>query len=161
MSALVSIRNLTRVFDVSRPWLNRIIERLPKRLLTAVSDVSFDIPERTTYALVGESGSTSVVVDRVNTTIGIRDLRYTGSGFELNTQHVHVRGFCDHNEWVSMGVHVLSLASRPNSLFFSVQALAGWAWPCPIASASSAPRLRAPWAAMGGAPPTTPPRRAY
>ncbi|CTQ33220.1 ABC transporter ATP-binding protein [Jannaschia rubra] len=54
---LVSVKSLTRVFDVSKPWLNRLIERLPKRHLTAVSDVSFDIPERTTYALVGESGS--------------------------------------------------------------------------------------------------------
>ncbi|UWQ18415.1 ABC transporter ATP-binding protein [Jannaschia sp. M317] len=54
---LVSVQRLTRVFDVSKPWLNRLIERLPKRMLTAVSDVSFDIPERTTYALVGESGS--------------------------------------------------------------------------------------------------------
>jgi len=57
MTALVSVRGLTRVFDVSKPWLNRIIERLPKALLTAVSDVSFDIPERQVYALVGESGS--------------------------------------------------------------------------------------------------------
>ncbi|RED12741.1 ABC transporter ATP-binding protein [Pontivivens insulae] len=55
--SLVSIQNLTRVFDVSKPWLNRVIERLPKRYLTAVSDVSFDIPAKTTYALVGESGS--------------------------------------------------------------------------------------------------------
>ena len=55
--SLVSIRGLSRTFDVSKPWLNRVIERLPKRLLTAVSDVSFAVPERTTYALVGESGS--------------------------------------------------------------------------------------------------------
>ncbi|MEM9796343.1 MAG: oligopeptide/dipeptide ABC transporter ATP-binding protein [Pseudomonadota bacterium] len=54
---IVSVNRLTRIFDVSKPWLNRVIERLPKRMLTAVSDVSFDIPERTTYALVGESGS--------------------------------------------------------------------------------------------------------
>ena len=57
MSALVRIRHLSRVFDVSKPWLNRVIERLPRALLTAVSDVSFDIPERQVYALVGESGS--------------------------------------------------------------------------------------------------------
>ncbi len=58
MSApLVSVRGLSRVFDVSKPWLNRVIERLPKRMLTAVSEVSFDVAERTTYALVGESGS--------------------------------------------------------------------------------------------------------
>ncbi|MFP7673473.1 ABC transporter ATP-binding protein [Marivita sp. S0852] len=54
---MVSVRNLTRKFDVSKPWLNRVVERLPKSILTAVSDVSFDIPERETYALVGESGS--------------------------------------------------------------------------------------------------------
>lgn len=55
--ALVSIRHLTRVFDVSKPWLNRLIERRPRALLTAVSDVSFEIEEKTVYALVGESGS--------------------------------------------------------------------------------------------------------
>ncbi len=54
---LVSVRNLTRIFDVSKPWLNRLIERLPKAMLTAVSDVTFEIPERQVYALVGESGS--------------------------------------------------------------------------------------------------------
>ncbi len=54
---LVNIRNLTRIFDVSKPWLNRVIERRPKALLTAVSDVSFEIEEKTVYALVGESGS--------------------------------------------------------------------------------------------------------
>ncbi len=57
MKPLVTVRNLTRIFDVSKPWLNRAIERLPKALLTAVSDVSFEIPERHVYALVGESGS--------------------------------------------------------------------------------------------------------
>ena len=57
MSSLVSIRNLSRVFDVSKPWLNRVLENEPKRLLTAVSDVSFEIDQNTVYALVGESGS--------------------------------------------------------------------------------------------------------
>jgi oligopeptide/dipeptide ABC transporter ATP-binding protein len=57
MKSLVSVSNLTRVFDVSKPWLNRVIERRPKAMLTAVSDVSFEIPEREVYALVGESGS--------------------------------------------------------------------------------------------------------
>ena len=54
---LVSVQSLTRIFDVSKPWLNRLVERLPKSYLTAVSDVSFEIPERQVYALVGESGS--------------------------------------------------------------------------------------------------------
>lgn len=57
MSILVSVKGLSRRFDVSKPWLNRVLERLPKAILTAVSDVSFDVEERTVYALVGESGS--------------------------------------------------------------------------------------------------------
>jgi oligopeptide/dipeptide ABC transporter ATP-binding protein len=57
LMALVSVQNLTRIFDVSKPWLNRVIERREKAFLTAVSDVSFDIQEKTIYALVGESGS--------------------------------------------------------------------------------------------------------
>ncbi|MCV6597628.1 MAG: ATP-binding cassette domain-containing protein [Mangrovicoccus sp.] len=57
MTSFVRIRHLSRVFDVSKPWLNRVLERLPKTQLTAVSDVSFEIPERQVYALVGESGS--------------------------------------------------------------------------------------------------------
>ncbi len=54
---LVSVKNLTRIFDVSKPWLNRVIERRKKAFLTAVNDVSFEIEERSVYALVGESGS--------------------------------------------------------------------------------------------------------
>ncbi len=54
---IVKVDHLTRFFDVSKPWLNRVTERLPKRILTAVSDVSFEIEERSVYALVGESGS--------------------------------------------------------------------------------------------------------
>ncbi|MFW2543682.1 ABC transporter ATP-binding protein [Primorskyibacter sp. 2E107] len=54
---LVKIENLSRVFDVSKPWLNRVIERREKAYLTAVSEVSFEVEERSTYALVGESGS--------------------------------------------------------------------------------------------------------
>lgn len=57
LMALVDVRNLSRIFDVSKPWLNRVIERREKAYLTAVSDVSFEIPERSVYALVGESGS--------------------------------------------------------------------------------------------------------
>ena len=54
---LVEIRHLRRVFDVSRPWLNRVIERQPRQLLTAVDEIDFDIARGETFALVGESGS--------------------------------------------------------------------------------------------------------
>jgi peptide/nickel transport system ATP-binding protein len=65
MSAYVRVRNLTRIFDVSKPWLNRVIERRKKAFLTAVSDVTFDIEEKKTYALVGESGSGKSTIGRM------------------------------------------------------------------------------------------------
>jgi peptide/nickel transport system ATP-binding protein len=65
MTAYVRIRGLTRVFDVSKPWLNRVLERRGKALLTAVSEVDLDIEERTTYALVGESGSGKSTIGRM------------------------------------------------------------------------------------------------
>ena len=55
--ALVTIDNLSRVFDVSKPWLNRVLEREERKYLTAVDDVSFQIQRGETFALVGESGS--------------------------------------------------------------------------------------------------------
>ena len=54
---LVEAKGLTRVFDVSKPWLNRVIEGEPKALLKAVTGISFTIGRRETLALVGESGS--------------------------------------------------------------------------------------------------------
>ncbi|MEM9581073.1 MAG: oligopeptide/dipeptide ABC transporter ATP-binding protein [Pseudomonadota bacterium] len=63
--ALVQVKNLSREFDVSKPWLNRVIERLPKVYLKAVSDVDFEIEERSTYALVGESGSGKSTIGRM------------------------------------------------------------------------------------------------
>jgi peptide/nickel transport system ATP-binding protein len=65
MSALISIKSLTRVFDVSKPWLNRVLERREKAYLTAVSEVSFDVQEKTVYALVGESGSGKSTIGKI------------------------------------------------------------------------------------------------
>lgn len=63
--ALISVKNLNRVFDVSKPWLNRVIERRGKAYLTAVSDVDFEVAPRTTYGLVGESGSGKSTIGRM------------------------------------------------------------------------------------------------
>ena len=65
MTAFVDVTRLGRSFDVSKPWLNRVIERLPRRRLVAVSDVSFQIEEGAVYALVGESGSGKSTIGRM------------------------------------------------------------------------------------------------
>jgi peptide/nickel transport system ATP-binding protein len=62
---LVEARDLTRVFDVSKPWLNRVIEGEERALLKAVSAVSFSIGRSETLALVGESGSGKSTVARM------------------------------------------------------------------------------------------------
>jgi len=63
--ALVEANDLTRVFDVSKPWLNRLLEREQRTLLKAVTGVSFSIDKRETLALVGESGSGKSTVARM------------------------------------------------------------------------------------------------
>lgn len=62
---LISVKSLTRIFDVSKPWLNRVLERRGKSLLTAVSDVDFEVETHSTYALVGESGSGKSTIGRM------------------------------------------------------------------------------------------------
>ena len=64
-AALVKVNDLAMTFDVSPPWLNRVIERKPKVFLKAVDGVSFEIEKGKTLALVGESGCGKSTVARM------------------------------------------------------------------------------------------------
>jgi peptide/nickel transport system ATP-binding protein len=65
MTPLVEVHDLAKTFDVSAPWLNRVIERQPRQFVHAVDGVSFSIQRGKTLALVGESGCGKSTVARL------------------------------------------------------------------------------------------------
>jgi peptide/nickel transport system ATP-binding protein len=78
---LVVARGITKTFDVSAPWLTRMLERKPRQLLTAVDEVSFEIQRGETLALVGESGCGKSTVARL--LVGL---------YKTSTGHVSIDG---------------------------------------------------------------------
>jgi peptide/nickel transport system ATP-binding protein len=62
---LLKLDDVAKSFDVSPPWLDRMLERRGRTLLRAVDGVSFAIGRGETLALVGESGCGKSTVARV------------------------------------------------------------------------------------------------
>jgi peptide/nickel transport system ATP-binding protein len=62
---LLELREVAKVFDVSPPWLDRLLERKGRVLLHAVDGVSLAIDRGETLALVGESGCGKSTVARL------------------------------------------------------------------------------------------------
>ena len=62
---LLRLTEVSRDFDVSRPWLNRVLEGTPMQLLRAVDGMSFELRRGETLALVGESGCGKSTVARL------------------------------------------------------------------------------------------------
>lgn len=95
-NTMLNVDGLTRIFDVSKPLLNRLIERESKQFLTAVNEVSFEIERGKTFALVGESGSgkstiAKMVVDLLSATKG--DVKFEGKALKdvSNAEHLALR----------------------------------------------------------------------
>ena len=63
--SIVQAVGLSKTFDVSLPWLNRVLERKGRSVLHAVDDVTFDIQRGETLSLVGESGCGKSTVARL------------------------------------------------------------------------------------------------
>ena len=63
--AMLKVQGLKRYFDVSAPWLNRMIERQPRQVLRAVDGIDFEIGQGETFGLVGESGCGKSTVARL------------------------------------------------------------------------------------------------
>ena len=82
---LVIAQDLAKTFDVSAPWLNRVIERKPRQLLKAVDGVSFEIERGKTLALVGESGCGKSTVARL--LVGLYEPTRGGLTFDGQDAH--------------------------------------------------------------------------
>ena len=82
---LVVAHDLAKTFDVSAPWLNRMIERKPRQLLNAVDGVSFEIERGKTLALVGESGCGKSTVARL--LVGLYEPTRGGLTFDGQDAH--------------------------------------------------------------------------
>ncbi|MDO5703583.1 MAG: ATP-binding cassette domain-containing protein [Paracoccus sp. (in: a-proteobacteria)] len=67
MTDAMTATGLTRVFDVSQPWLNRVIENRPRQYLRAVDGIDFAVPQGGCLSLVGESGCGKSTVARLVT----------------------------------------------------------------------------------------------
>jgi len=63
--ALVRLSGVARTFDVSPPWLDRVLGGRPRALLRAVDGVTFAIHRGETLGLVGESGCGKSTVARL------------------------------------------------------------------------------------------------
>jgi len=85
MTALVQAHDLAKTFDVSAPWLNRVLEGKPRQLLHAVDGVSFEIERGTTFALVGESGCGKSTVARL--LVGLYEPTRGGLTFDGQDAH--------------------------------------------------------------------------
>lgn len=63
----MTVDHLVKTFDVSAPWLNRVVERKPRQYLQAVNDISFTVPAGGCLSIVGESGCGKSTVARLVT----------------------------------------------------------------------------------------------
>ncbi|OYU50140.1 MAG: ABC transporter ATP-binding protein [Rhizobiales bacterium PAR1] len=68
----LTVEDATCHFDVSAPWLTRVLQQSQRRILKAVDGVSFTVPRGKTLSIVGESGCGKSTLARM--VIGLQPL---------------------------------------------------------------------------------------
>jgi peptide/nickel transport system ATP-binding protein len=91
---LVELIDVARYFDVSPPWLNRLLERKRRQILKAVDGVSLAIAKGETLGLVGESGCGKSTVARL--IVGLYrptrgEIRYGGRAIDFANAELALR----------------------------------------------------------------------
>src|SRR4051812_516132 len=107
MSELLTIRNLARHFDVSPPWLNRVLEGRGRAILKAVDGIDLSIRKGETLGLVGESGCGKSTVARL--IVGL----YTPTRGSIRYDDVTIAG-----EGVTADARALRRARRGMQMIF-------------------------------------------
>ena len=92
--AMLEAIEISRSFDVSKPWLQRTLAREGRLTLRAVDDVSFSITPGTTLSLVGESGCGKSTIARM--AVGLYaptegEIRFEGKPLSAVRQQVDMR----------------------------------------------------------------------
>jgi peptide/nickel transport system ATP-binding protein len=64
---ILTVDRVSKRFDVSAPWLNRVLEGKPRLLVNAVNEVSYTIARGSCFSIVGESGCGKSTVARLVT----------------------------------------------------------------------------------------------
>ena len=93
-AAMLEAIEISRSFDVSKPWLQRTLAREGRLTLRAVDDVSFSITPGTTLSLVGESGCGKSTIARM--AVGLYaptegEIRFEGKPLSAVRQQVDMR----------------------------------------------------------------------
>jgi len=91
---LVEVAGLRRYFDVSPPWLNRVLERTGRRIVHAVDGVDFSINRGETFGLVGESGcGKSTIARQIVGLYGLTagSITYQGVSLSSRRERAHDR----------------------------------------------------------------------
>jgi peptide/nickel transport system ATP-binding protein len=89
---MLTVTNLKRVFDVSAPLLNRLLEGKGRSIVRAVDGVNFSIKAGETFSLVGESGCGKSTVARL--IVGL----YEPSDGSINFEGVEIGSAAERNK---------------------------------------------------------------